>query len=85
MIVIKVELWSNRTNEKTELARMHISNTGDGDNNYANYIGETFKGRSKEALDRRNVCRRRIISDWPRQRNHVWMLVAKMLKTMGYC
>ncbi len=85
MIVIKVELWSARTGKKTELARMHISNMGDGTDIRANYVGETFKGRSKDALDRRNVARRGIVSDWPKQRNHVWMLVAKMLKTMGYC
>ena len=84
MIVIRVELWSARTGKKTELARMHICNTGDGTDDRADYVGHTFKGRSGAALDKKNINRTGEIANWPRHRNHVWMLVAKMLATMGY-
>lgn len=84
MLVVRVELWSSRTRQKTEIARMHICNTGEGNDDVADYYGETFKGRSTEALDKKTVVRTGEISNWPKQRNHVWKLVAKMLATMGY-
>lgn len=84
MIVIRVELWSHKTGEKTELARMHITNTGDGTHNLHNYVGQTFRGRSVKALSRLHVARTTQMIDWPRDRYHVWSLVTKMLARMGY-
>lgn len=83
MIVVRVELWSAITGEKTELARMHVCNVG-GDTRRGNYSGETFRGRSKEALDRRTVSKLGSVTNWPRLDQHVWNLVAAMLDNMGY-
>lgn len=84
MIVIRVELWSVITGEKTELARMHISNTGNGSAKRGDYAGETFVGRSTAALDRKQISKEAEILNYPRNDLHVWNLVARMLKAMGY-
>lgn len=84
MLVIRVELWSAITGDKTELARMYISNTGTGTTTRGNYVGEALRGRSTAQLDRRTVSKTAMIRDWPRQQRHVWRLVKAMLETMGY-
>jgi hypothetical protein len=84
MIVVRVELVSAINGRVTELARMHIANDGAGTAALSNYDGKTFIGRSTEALDRMTVSRRGRIENWPRQRFHVWNLVARMLSEMGY-
>lgn len=87
LIVVRVELWSARTGEVTELARMRMAN--DGQRTAANpkrgtYAGETFVGRSAAALSRGEVSRRGEVADFPREQLHVWNLVARMLRAMGY-
>jgi hypothetical protein len=87
MIVVRVELWSAVTGRKVELARMHICN--DGETTLDNprrgaYVGESFIGRSTEALDERKVSKRGRVGNWPRLDFHVWNLVARMLEDMGY-
>lgn len=84
MIVIKVELHSAVTRQVTELARMQISNTGAGTATKASYAGAVFRGRSTAELDRKAVQREGRVEDYPRQRVHVWHLVAAMLLKMGY-
>ena len=84
MIVVRVELWSAITGEKTELARMHISNTGTGSNRRCDYTGESFVGRDSAALDRRQVSKRGKVDNYPRLDLHVWNLVMRMLTSMGY-
>jgi len=84
MIIIKVELWSAITGKTTELARMSIVNDGSGTNRYGNYIGTVYRGRSKEQLDKKSIMRQKFMQNWPRLDFHVWNLVAKMLKEMGY-
>ena len=84
MIVVSIQLLSAQTGKKTELTRMHISNTGDGTNTKANYLGKIFRGRSKESLDKLTVIKTAEIKNWPKQRNHVWKLVTEMLSVMGY-
>jgi hypothetical protein len=84
MIVVRVELWSARTGERTELARMRIANDGEGSASLRNYDGATFQGRSKGMLDREHVQRRGRLERFPSQRLHVWNLVAEMLANMGY-
>lgn len=84
MIVIRVELWSAITGQRTELARMHIANTGGGTAASGNYAGETFVGRSSAALDQQRVSKHGHVVGYPRQRLHVWNLVARMLRDMGY-
>lgn len=85
MIVVKVELWSAVTGEKTELARMHISNDGTQVNHRkGNYDAVTYRGRDSQALDAGSVQRRAHVHDWPRQQLHVWNLVQSVLTLMGY-
>ena len=85
MIVVKVELWSAITGAKKELARMHISNTGESPSpKLGDYDGKTFVGRSTEALDRRNVSHLGKVRGYRRLDRHVWNLVGLMLKDMGY-
>lgn len=87
MIVVKVELWSAITGDKTELARMHISNDGQqSTDNFrlGAYDGETFIGRDDKALSRGTVSKRGRVERWPRADYHIWNLVARMLESMGY-
>ena len=53
MIVIRVELWSAVSGQKSELARMVIDNIG-GTNHLGDYRCRTLRGRSEEcaATDR---------------------------------
>lgn len=89
MIVVKVELWSAVTGEKSELARMIIDNIG-GTYRIGNYRTRTLRGRSKNALERAmsdipmNVTREGRVMRHPRLREHIWNLVAKGLVGMGY-
>lgn len=87
MIVVRVELWSAITGDKTELARMHIAN--DGEATVANprlgtYVGESFVGRDSKALARCTVSKRGRVENWRRADFHVWNLVAAMLASMGH-
>ncbi|WP_298165334.1 hypothetical protein [Novosphingobium sp.] len=90
MIIIRVELWSALTGQKTELARMVIDNIG-GTANLGDYRCRTLRGRSEESLDRSMQAMRttgtqregRVLRH-PRLREHVWNLVAKSLSSMGY-
>ena len=84
MIVVRVELWSAITHQKTELARMHIINDGTGGTKRRNYRVETLRGRSALAFNRRVVQRAARVIDWPSNAIHVWNLVAEALKEMGY-
>lgn len=87
MIIVRVELWSARTGEVTELARMGIDNVG-GDSDHRDYRARTWRGRSREALTRsmRNdvVTRESRIKGHPSEKLHVWYLVGKALRKMGY-
>ena len=84
MIIVSVQLQSAITGETTELARMHICNDGSGSATHGNYVGTTFRGRDKAALDRRVMSRTAGLKNYPRQSQHVWNLVARMLGAMGY-
>jgi hypothetical protein len=84
MLVIRVELHSAISGEISEIARMRLYNDGDGTRTRGNYVGEVFRGRNFEALDKTTVHRRGEIKNWPRLDRHVWNLVAAMLESMGY-
>lgn len=85
MIIIKVELHSAINGSITELARMKICNDGQSENpNFGNYIAQTFIGRSTEQLSKEREAKHITIQHWPRQRLHVWNLVCKALRQMGY-
>ena len=91
MIIIRVELWSARNGEKTELARMVIDNIG-GTDQRRDYRVRTLRGRSVEALNRSlrsmaagsGVQREGKVLGHASPREHVWNLVAKALASMGY-
>ncbi len=84
MIIVRVELLSAVTGKSTELARMHIANDGAGTATLGNYEGQTFIGRNKWALDQMRVSKSGRVENYPRERLHVWNLVARMLKAMEY-
>lgn len=85
MIVVRVELHSAITGAVTELARMNIANDGTSSSaNTGHYDGATLIGRNADDLGRGRVNRRGRVTDYPRQRIHVWHLVARMLDAMGY-
>lgn len=90
MIVIRVELWSAVSGQKSELARMVIDNIG-GTTNLGDYRCRTLRGRSEDALDRALLTmsstgtqREGRVLGHARLREHVWNLVAKALIGMGY-
>src|SRR5690606_29787898 len=92
MIIVRVELWSAISGEKTELARMVVDNVG-GNRTKGNYRCRTLRGRSADQLDRSqatvnvnagSVTRGAIVRDHLREKLHVWHLVAKALSAMGY-
>ncbi|KIZ39056.1 MULTISPECIES: hypothetical protein [Rhodopseudomonas] len=83
MIVVRVELHSAISGKVTEIARMLICNIG-GTNRRGNYQVETLRGRDKEALDRRSVNRKAVVTNYPRLDLHVWHLVARALLNMSY-
>ncbi|OJY65494.1 MAG: hypothetical protein BGP16_12770 [Sphingobium sp. 66-54] len=83
MIVIRVELWSAVTGEKSELARMHICNEG-GTERVGNYSCRTLHGRSAAQLDKGRPQRTGSVTGHRRLDLHVWHLVAKALAAMGY-
>lgn len=84
MLVVKVELHSAITREITEIARMTIVNDGTGTGRWGNYVGTVFRGRSKSQFDKQTIMRTKNLNNWPRLDFHVWNLVSKMLKEMGY-
>jgi hypothetical protein len=84
LIVIKVELHSAVNGRITELARMIIANDGSGSKNSMNYNGLSFRGRSKEQLDKETIIKTGRVEKWKSDSFHVWNLVSKMLLVMGY-
>jgi len=92
MLVVRVELYSAISGNKTELARMVIDNVG-GTLNLGDYRAQTMRGRSGEALEKSmwailkgetEPVKKGSILGHPRLREHVWNLVAKALSSMDY-
>lgn len=79
MLVVKVELHSAVTGEISEIARMRIYNDSSGTRTRSHYVGDVFRGRSFEALDKTTVHKSGTVKNWPRLDRHVWNLVATML------
>ncbi len=84
MLVITVALHSAIDGRITEIAKMKLWNTGEGDLNTGNYKGETYRGRDEAAFWAEKVQRTGAVDNYPRLKKHVWNLVAKMLTAMGY-
>lgn len=83
MIIIRVELHSAITRRVTEIARMRICNVG-GTERRGDYSIETYRGRTAQQLDKREVNRRGEVRSHRRLSLHVWHLVAKALASAGY-
>lgn len=89
MLVIKVELWSAKTGEKTEIGRMSIHNDGTSKSpSKGNYVARTYRGRTQEALtkamQKQHTTRTATITDHSRLKYHAWHLVGKALWNLGY-
>lgn len=83
MIVVRVELWSARTGQRTEIARLHVINTS-GRRTLRSYEATTFRGRNAAALAKREPQRKGTVKDFPSERVHVWNLIRKALANLGY-
>ena len=84
MIVIKVELWARDPKifgkvNVTQLAEMHISNDGTGTDNKMNYNGAVMR---KPWFTKKTRIGR--VENYPRHDKVIWVLIARMLKSMGY-
>jgi len=92
MLVVRVELWSAVTGEKTEIARLDISNMGptpwQSNSQVCDYRVRTYRGRDKETLDdahkRQVVTRGGYVRKYHRMKDHVWNLVSLSLQSAGY-
>lgn len=84
MLIIRVEMHSNRTGKVTELARAKIFNTGEKTGDRCNYHAVSYRGRDTKQLNKLTVSREGDVHDYPRNSNHVWCLVARALRQMGY-
>lgn len=85
MIVVRVELHSAITRTVKELARMHICNEATSeDGKKADYSAQTFRGRCAKDLDKRIVQRTSEVKGHRRLSLHVWHLVYKSLREMGF-
>ncbi len=87
MLVVRVELWSAVTSERSEIARMVIDNVG-GTTRIGDYRVRTCRGRSEADLQsamRKGVFTRegRVIGH-RRLALHVWHLVGKALLALDY-
>jgi len=94
VLVVRVELHphGDSTPENvTELARMIVANDGTGTPKRGNYWGRTARGRVKgdrmstpAIMHPSRAFRYGEVRNYPRNNKHVWNLVTRMLKTMGY-
>jgi len=85
MIRISVQLVSAVSDERSkEIARMHIFNDATGTPTQGIYNGHTVRGRGKKMLDRGDTTRTFTGLRHARLSLHIWHLVAKALKEMGY-
>ena len=87
MIIVRVELHSAVDGSVRELARMYITNVG-GTHTLRDYKVQTLRGRSKEQLDQaareRSYTHQGEVVKHRSLALHVWHLVGKALKRIGY-
>lgn len=91
MLVIRVELHSAITGKISEVARMIIANDGTGTRTRGNYWGRSAKGviQNDHMIPPAIMhdCRKMDegkVENYARNSLHVWNLLARMLKSMGY-
>jgi hypothetical protein len=90
MIVVKIELWSARTGEQTELGRMYIANDGTSrDPKRGDYKVKVARKGSKKFNGWRDFkgwaaiksTREGEVKDYPRLSYNVWRLITRALKS----
>ena len=80
MIKITVELISAIDPKRNKtLGVMEIANDGTGDHDKSSYNGRIYRAPTFKHL----TCTGRV-EDYSRNRNVVWVLIARMLTNMGY-
>lgn len=80
MIVVRVELWSARTEKITTLGVMTISNASSNESGtVCDYHGEVMR-----KPDFKKVTKTSQVLGHRRHDKVIWNLVAKMLRNMGY-
>lgn len=74
MVVVKVELWPGGYEEnKREIGRMTITNTGEGTSERGNYdVKVKHSGKTGS------------VKNYARKRDSVWVLVARALASVGW-
>lgn len=92
MIVVKIELWSARTREKSEIGRMYIANSG-GTHKRGDYrVAVCHKGADFEKVPREiwpedqapnNPKAGRVgeVLNYPRLSYNVWRLISRALRS----
>lgn len=87
MIVVRIELWSARTGERSELGTIYIANDGDRTNvnpNRGDYIvKQARKGQKYEQAWTRPAREAKVL-DHARLTLPVWSLVLKALQALGH-
>lgn len=84
MIVVCVLLQSAITGKVTEIARMHVSNTGEGTCRASDYDVTTLRGRKTSDFEKPIATRTGKVVGHRRLDLHVWHLVSKALQAVGY-
>lgn len=89
MIVVRVELWSAITHQKTTLALMSICNEGTSLNpNRSDYEVKAHRGRDEDALMKSlrsgSATHKGHVTNHARLQEHIWVLVTKALLACGY-
>jgi len=83
MIVIRVELWSAITGQKTELGRMHLWNDGsEPSQKLGNYEGRVLRAPKFDPTG--TPVRAGKVKGYRKLDRPVWDLVTEMLIAMGY-
>lgn len=78
MIIVTITLLSARTGKSTKLAEMNICNDGTSAGRHRNYDGRALRKGSNTPF------RTGRVENHDAPGTHVWNLVAKMLKDMGF-
>ena len=88
MLIVKIELWSARTGEVSEIGRTYIANTGGGCPTRGDY--RAWVCRRGGSIDPHEVCthedggkyaRRGEVKNYPRLSYNVWRLVIRALRS----
>jgi hypothetical protein len=83
MLVVRIELWSAVTGEKTEIGRMYVANDGTSERqDRGDYTAKVCRRGSFEypGWDNLRPVREGSVRDYPRLSYNVWRLVSRALR-----